>query len=30
MSNPVLFQWGPIQFQVFPFNVNQMSHDDRR
>lgn len=26
MSNWVLFQWGPIQFQVFPFNVNQMSH----
>ena len=26
MANWVLFQWGPIQFQVFPFNVNQMSH----
>lgn len=26
MSNWVLFQWGPIQFQVFPFNVGQMSH----
>jgi phage protein U len=26
MSNWVLFQWGPIQFQVFPFNVNTMSH----
>jgi phage protein U len=26
MSNPVLFQWGPIQFQVYPFNVNQYSH----
>ena len=26
MPNPVLFQWGPIQFQVFPFNVGQYSH----
>ena len=26
MSNFVLFQWGPIQFQVFPFNINQYSH----
>ena len=26
MANYVLFQWGPIQFQVFPFNVNSMSH----
>ena len=26
MANYVLFQWGPIQFQVYPFNVNQMSH----
>ena len=26
MANWVLFQWGPVQFQVFPFNVNQMSH----
>ena len=26
MSNWVLFQWGPIQFQVFPLNVNQYSH----
>ena len=26
MANYVLFQWGPIQFQVFPFNVNQYSH----
>ena len=26
MANSVLFQWGPIQFQVYPFNVNQMSH----
>jgi uncharacterized protein len=25
-ANYVLFQWGPIQFQVYPFNVNQMSH----
>ena len=27
MANWVLFQWGPIQFQVFPFNVNSMSHN---
>lgn len=26
MANWVLFQWGPIQFQVFPFNVDNMSH----
>ena len=26
MANFVLFQWGPIQFQVFPFNVDSMSH----
>ena len=26
MANWVLFQWGPIQFQVFPFNVGQYSH----
>jgi phage protein U len=26
MANWVLFQWGPIQFQVYPFNVNSMSH----
>ena len=26
MANWVLFQWGPIQFQVFPLNANQMSH----
>lgn len=26
MANWVLFQWGPIQFQVFPFNLNQYSH----
>ena len=26
MANWVLFQWGPVQFQVFPFNVNSMSH----
>ena len=26
MSNWVLFQWGPIQFQVFPMNINQYSH----
>lgn len=26
MSNWVLFQWGPLQFQVFPFNVDNMSH----
>jgi phage tail protein len=26
MANWVLFQWGPIQFQVFPMNVNEMSH----
>jgi uncharacterized protein len=27
MANWVLFQWGPIQFQVFPFNVNTFSHN---
>ena len=26
MANYVLFQWGPIQFQVYPLNINQMSH----
>jgi len=26
MSNFVLFQWGPIQFQVFPMNVGEYSH----
>jgi phage protein U len=26
MANWVLFQWGPIQFQVFPMNVGEMSH----
>jgi phage protein U len=26
MANWVLFQWGPIQFQVFPLNVGQYSH----
>jgi phage protein U len=26
MANWVLFQWGPIQFQVFPLNVGEMSH----
>jgi len=26
MPNFVLFQWGPIQFQVFPFNVDNYSH----
>jgi len=26
MANWVLFQWGPIQFQVFPLNVSDMSH----
>lgn len=26
MANWVLFQWGPIQFQVFPLNVSQVSH----
>ena len=26
MANWVLFQWGPIQFQVFPLNVGQLSH----
>ena len=27
MPNWVLFQWGPIQFQVYPFNVGQLSHN---
>ena len=27
MANWVLFQWGPIQFQVFPFNVSRYSHN---
>jgi phage protein U len=27
MANWVLYQWGPIQFQVFPFNVNTFSHN---
>jgi len=26
MANWVMFQWGPIQFQVFPFNVDNYSH----
>ena len=26
MANWVLFQWGPIQFQVFPFSVTDMAH----
>jgi len=26
MANWVLFQWGPMQFQVFPFNVDNYSH----
>lgn len=26
MANWVLFQWGPIQFQVHPFNVENYSH----
>ena len=26
MANWVLFQWGPIQFQVFPLSVSDMSH----
>jgi phage protein U len=26
MSNWVLFQWGPVQFQVHPFNVSDYSH----
>jgi phage protein U len=26
MANYVLFQWGPIQFQVFPFNIGEYSH----
>ena len=26
MANWVLFQWGPIQFQVFPFNVDNYAH----
>jgi phage protein U len=26
MANYVMFQWGPIQFQVFPMNVDNYSH----
>lgn len=26
MANWVLFQWGPMQFQVFPLNVDNYSH----
>jgi phage protein U len=26
MANWVLFQWGPIQFQVFPLSLGEMSH----
>jgi len=26
MANPVLFQWGPVQFQVFPLSVNDYAH----
>jgi uncharacterized protein len=26
MANWVLFQWGPIQFQVFPLNVDNFAH----
>jgi phage protein U len=26
MANWVLFQWGPIQFQVFPMNVDHFTH----
>ena len=26
MANWVLFQWGPIQFQVYPLGINQYSH----
>jgi len=26
MSNWVLFQWGPIQFQVHPLSIGEMSH----
>jgi phage protein U len=26
MANWVMFQWGPIQFQVFPMNVDNYSH----
>lgn len=26
MANSVIFQWGPIQFQVFPFGINDYSH----
>ena len=26
MANPVLFQWGPIQFQVFPLSMQDYAH----
>ena len=26
MANWVMFQWGPIQFQVYPLNVDNFSH----
>ena len=26
MANFVMFQWGPVQFQVFPVNVDNYSH----
>jgi phage protein U len=26
MANWVMFQWGPIQFQVFPMNVDNFAH----
>jgi phage protein U len=26
MANWVIFQWGPVQFQVYPLGVNEMSH----
>jgi phage tail protein len=26
MPNWILFQWGPIQFQVYPLNVGELSH----
>lgn len=26
MANPVIFQWGPVQFQVFPLGMNDYAH----
>jgi uncharacterized protein len=27
IGNAVLFQWGPLQFKVQPFNVNEVDHE---